>query len=41
MDISLILVKTNVKVTTNGKKVYLIQLKYSKNGENKRFPTKF
>ena len=39
MGISLILVKTDIKVT-EGKKVCPIHLKYSSNGEYKRFPTK-
>ena len=39
MGISLILVKTDVKVK-DGKKVCPIHLKYSNNGEYKRFPTK-
>ena len=39
MGLSLILVKTDIKVT-DGKKVCPIHLKYSSNGEYKRFPTK-
>ena len=39
MGISLIMVKSDVKVS-NGKKVCPIHVKYSHNGEYKRFPTK-